>query len=219
MIRMDAIANQCGIKNWHPLLRISGTLMLLVFSIALDKIAVYTALFIGASFCILLTTPLSIKSYVKMLAIPMGFILLSLIVIAIDADSEEALIRFGYSGFAITRQSLALCLAVFVRSISSIALIFMMSTTVPMQHFIEWMNRLHMPSAFTELFILSYRFIFILIEEAQDMLVAQEMRFGYFKMGNALKTVNQLGASLFMRAFSRFEDLNHAMALRFYDEG
>jgi cobalt/nickel transport system permease protein len=216
---MDAIANQCRIRDWHPLFRISATLMVLALSISLDRLSIYTALFIGASFCILLTTSLSMKSYAKMLTIPMGFILLSLMVIAIDTRSEGALIRFGSTGFTVTYQSLSLCLAVFVRSISSIALIFMMSTTVPMQHFIEWMKRLHIPAAFTELFILSYRFIFMLIEEAQDMLIAQEMRFGYFKMGNALKTVNQLGASLFMRAFSRFEDLNHAMALRFYDEG
>ena len=219
MIRIDAIANACTIKNFHPLIRITLTLFLLVLSISLDVTQFFMALFISASLCVLMTTRISFGSYIKMLLIPMGFIFVSLIVIAIEKSSTGVLITIGNTGYAITEAGLSLAIKVFIRSLSSISLIYMMSTTVPMQHFITFMKRIHLPFAFIELFILSYRFIFILIEEAQDMITAQEMRFGYFKISTAVKTINQLGASLFMRAFSRFEDLNDAMALRFYDEG
>jgi len=140
-------------------------------------------------------------------------------VIAITPEQDHAILKLGILPLYITRETLTLCIKVFIRSLSSVALIFSLSLTVPMQHLIRWMKWLKTPDAFIELFVLSYRFIFILIEEAQDMLIAQEMRFGYFHLRNAIKTVNQLGASLFMRAFARFEDLNQAMALRFYDEG
>jgi len=219
MIKIDAIANQCKIKNWHPQLRINATLLLLVTSIFWDHAQLYTALFISASLCVLMTTSLTPKSFSKLLGIPMGFILLSLVVIAVTPESDRALLKLWKLPLYITEETLALCMKVFIRSLSSVTLIFSLSLTVPMQHLIRWMKRLKMPDAFIELFVLSYRFIFILIEEAQDMLIAQEMRFGYFHLTNAVKTVNQLGASLFIRAFARFEDLNQAMALRFYDEG
>jgi cobalt/nickel transport system permease protein len=166
-----------------------------------------------------MTTSLNLKSFTKLLLIPMGFIVLSLVVIAITPEQDHAILKLGILPLYITRETLTLCIKVFIRSLSSVALIFSLSLTVPMQHLIRWMKWLKTPDAFIELFVLSYRFIFILIEEAQDMLIAQEMRFGYFHLRNAIKTVNQLGASLFMRAFARFEDLNQAMALRFYDEG
>jgi len=219
MIKIDAIANQCKIKNWHPQLRINVTLLLLITSIFWDNTQIYMALFISASLCVLITTSLGLKSFAKLLLIPMGFIVLSLVVIAITPEQDNALIKLGKLPLYITTETLALCIKVFIRSLSSVALIFSLSLTVPMQHLIRWMKWLKTPDAFIELFVLSYRFIFILIEEAQDMLIAQEMRFGYFRLRNAIKTVNQLGASLFMRAFARFEDLNQAMALRFYDEG
>ncbi len=78
----------------------------------------------------------------------------------------------------------------------------------------KWLRLMHFPEEFIELFVLTYRFIFILIEEALDLVIAGDMRFGYISVKNAFQTMGMMIQSLLLKTFKRYEDLSQALELR-----
>src|SRR5688572_9436465 len=63
---------------------------------------------------------------------------------------------------------------------------------------------------------LVYRFIFVLIETAQAMHVAQEARLGYSTAGRSLKSVGMLVSNLYLRSNARASVLFTALTARGY---
>lgn len=196
MLRIDAIANQSKGKNIYPKLRIGFTLLILVISLFINSLWLYGALIVSASFVIFTLSSIKLKPFVLLLGFPMVFVIFS------------ALIIWMQMGFFVSIQTV-------IRSLSALCLIYSITLTLPMHHFTAFMRFMRFPSVFIELYELCYRFIFIVIEEAIDMILAQQMRFGFFSWKSASKNLNQTIAALFMRVFCRFHDLENAMALRF----
>ena len=56
---------------------------------------------------------------------------------------------------------------------------------------------------------LIYRFIFVLLETAQAMRLAQEARLGYSSWGRWLRSVGMLASNLFLRANTRADEPVH----------
>lgn len=196
MLRIDAIASQSKGNTFFPMTRIAGTLLILISSLIFNRIEIFGALIFGASFLIFLLSPIKAKHFIMLILIPMSFISISAIIIGFQVSLAEALIT--------------LC-----RSLSSLLVIYSLTLTLPMHHFTNFMKGIHLPIAFIELYELCYRFVFILIEEAADMILAQHMRFGFFSIKQVTKSLNLTLSLLFFRAFARFKDLENAMALRF----
>lgn len=196
MLRIDALASQSKGNAFFPKTRIATTLVILIASLIFNRVEVFGALIISASFLIFLLSPIKLKHFMMLVLIPLSFIALSVVIIAFQISMREALITL-------------------IRSLSSLLLIYSLTLTLPMHHFTHFMKAIRLPSAFIELYELCYRFIFILIEEASDMILAQQMRFGFYSIKQVGKSLNLTLSILFFRAFSRFKDLENAMALRF----
>ncbi|MGX8795913.1 CbiQ family ECF transporter T component [Fusibacter sp. JL298sf-3] len=195
MLRIDALANQSKGKNVYPNLRIGANLALLVLSLSIENLWLYGALILSASFLILGLTRITFKQLALLVLFPMSFVFFSCVIIFFQIGLEETLITF-------------------VRSLSALMILLSISLTMPMHHFTQFLKKLHLPDAFIELYELCYRFIFIFIEEAADMITAQQMRFGFFSAKNVFQTLSLTLGTLFLRVFARFNDLEDAMSLR-----
>ncbi len=65
--------------------------------------------------------------------------------------------------------------------------------------------------------VLIYRSIFIFIEEASNIYLAQTMKFGYENNKNTLKSTSLLIRNLFLRVFLKYREMNISLECKLYD--
>jgi len=92
-----------------------------------------------------------------------------------------------------------------------------MTLTVGMNQLIQVLRKLHLPHEIIELLILMYRFIFIFLEEMEEMKRAQEMRFGYTDVYTSYHSSGMLISKLFRRIMQRYEEFCAALEMKLYD--
>lgn len=220
MIYVDAIAHQSLFASWQPKMRITITLILLVVSVMMDNQMLYAAILAGSLVGIIVLTRQNIVVLVKILSIPMFFIGVAscLIMFSFVRDvPEEYLIKIT-DHILITQSGLQLAHEVLLRSVATVCLVFSMTLTIPMAHLIDWMVWLKVPPTFIQLFMLSYRMIFVVFEEALELILSQQLRFGFIYPRTTFNSVRQMASMLFMRVIWRMSDMDQAMQIRFYYE-
>lgn len=223
MIHIDAIAYQSKWSEKYIIERVSLLLSWLLVMLVLNNTAIF--IFSGI-LSILLTLNLSrlkLTQYVKIVSIPLGFIIFTCVVLLPVTSSTSfynalVSVKIGSLWIGITDGSFHTALATFIRASASVCLLMCLSLTIPLQGIIIWMNWIHVPHAFAELFILTYRFIFVLIGIASELIVSQELRFGFIGIANSTKSITHIASALFIKALSRLEDLEASMELRFFND-
>jgi cobalt/nickel transport system permease protein len=73
-----------------------------------------------------------------------------------------------------------------------------------------------LPRVLTELALLIYRYIFVLIEEAIAIRDAQRVRLGYHSWRQSMRSLSILGSGLILQAYDRAERVFAAMTVRGY---
>lgn len=215
MINLDAVAHTSKVKDLYPKTRISLIFISLILSILVNSEVLYLAFLALSVLWMYGTTFLSIKQIFKLLSIPMLFVLTSCFLILISFSSIDGVILWqGPVHLTIYKANAIMAQETLLRSLCGISMIFCISTTVPMRHFMNWMRMLRLPEEFIELFVLTYRFLFILLEEASDLVTAGDMRFGYSSLKTAFPTMGMMIKSLLFKTFKRYEDLSQSLELR-----
>ena len=102
-------------------------------------------------------------------------------------------------------------------AMASISCLYVLSLNTPMTEILDVLKKLHVPAVLIELMLLTYRFIFILLEEARAVLTAQKARLGNRDVKTAVRSFGQMASVLFVRALKRSDALYHAMEARCYD--
>lgn len=219
MLHLDAIAHTSKVRHFYPQLRLTLTLILLIISLSVDSNVLYLAALCFSVIFMLTATSIKPSQLLKLYFIPLIFVVSSciLILVEISQNTPEASVIIGsiYKiNFYISLDSINRSLNTFLRSISGISMVFSISTTIPMNEFIIWLKKIRLPDEFIELYVLTYRFIFILIEEASDMILASDLRFSYLKPHLAINNLGMMIYSLFYKTIKRYEDLCQALSLR-----
>lgn len=153
--------------------------------------------------------------------LPIGFIALSVVTMAVATvpqDGSGALVSapFGPWRIGISEAGLQQGLRVFAVSLASVSASLFLALTTPMVDICDQLRRWKVPALFVELMTLVYRFIFVLIETAQAMHIAQEARLGYSTTGRSLRSVGTLASNLYLRSNARAASLFTALTARGY---
>jgi cobalt/nickel transport system permease protein len=144
---------------------------------------------------------ISYKIYFKMLLLPLSFLLMSTVVIALP----------------LTQASLYQAFHLFFKSFGALSCLYYLSLTTPFVSILNTLAKWKIPLLFIELMSLMYRFIFILLETCHHMLIAQKVRLGYSTYQTSLRSFSKLFATLFIHAFKRATLLYTALEARGYD--
>ena len=91
-----------------------------------------------------------------------------------------------------------------------------LALTTPMVDITDQLRKWRVPQLFIELMVLMYRFIFVFIETAQAMYIAQNARLGYSNWRRSLHSVGMLAANLYLRSQTRAAALYTALTARGY---
>lgn len=97
------------------------------------------------------------------------------------------------------------------------SLVLALSLTVPLTQMLAVASWARIPPIFVELAGLIYRYVFLLLEEAQRIREAQRVRLGWVTWKRAINSTATLMGMIIERAYDRSQDVYAAMTVRGYD--
>ncbi|WP_239615602.1 cobalt ECF transporter T component CbiQ [Cohnella mopanensis] len=107
----------------------------------------------------------------------------------------------------------------FCRMLACLSVMFFLILTTPFQQLLQVMTKLKIPSLVLELMLITYRFLFLFMDTAQEMYVAQKARGGHNGFRNKLRDMAILIVRLFIKSMHRYKGLSNGLISRgFTDE-
>ena len=133
---------------------------------------------------------------------------------------ELDLTLFALTG---TREGLDFFISVLLKSWASVTAAVVLTATTPPLRLLEALRGLRVPAILVAIVMLMYRYLFVLVDEAQSLLRARTARSAAIgpKSGGSLvwraKSAGGMAGSLFIRTLDRSERIYMAMLARGYD--
>ncbi|MBC7972323.1 MAG: cobalt ECF transporter T component CbiQ [Verrucomicrobia bacterium] len=104
--------------------------------------------------------------------------------------------------------------AMAARAIASTACIYFIILTVPFTEILDVLRRVGCPPLLTELLLLMYRFIFVLLRTASEIWTAQQSRGGYRTWRLWMKSLGLLVGQLLRRTLENYRQVSQTLASR-----
>ncbi len=219
MLEIDRLAWQNRWQTRDPMLKFVSYVGLL--GIALLTTPLYQCV------TLLLLIPLTCYAarvswvrYLHWLSLPLGFLAVSLLSIAVSfAWSAEGMIysvRLGGLFLGLDKHGLVLANQAMWRSMTALAATYLFVLTTPFTQIIQILKRCHLPRLLIEHTLLSYRFIFIFLDEAMAIRQAQSLRFGYRSLRTGYHSLAMLVGMLMLRVMTRYREMSVALDVKLY---
>ena len=103
------------------------------------------------------------------------------------------------------------------RIIGAVSLVVLLSFCISFTDFMAGLSWFKVPKSLIEILLFAYRYIFVLLEEAQVIYQAQKTRFGYSSLARGLNSFGTLAGSLILRVFEHSQNVSVSMIQRGYD--
>lgn len=103
------------------------------------------------------------------------------------------------------------------RILSAVSIVVLMGFATPFTEIIAAFSWLKFPKDFIEILMFTYRYIFVLLEDAMVIYDAQKNRLGYSNIRRRLESFGTLAGSLVLRTFNNNHNITIAMVQRGYD--
>ncbi len=157
--------------------------------------------------------------YLRLLAAPAGFVLVSAVIIAFFFGEGVKLFSFDVLGFTlgVSSAGLNMALLVLARTLGGMSCLLFLSLTTPMIELFSVLKTTKLPDSFIEISMMMYRYIFVFLEVAMGVKYAQTVRLGYKDFSTSFRSVVMLGTNLFIRSWEQGEKLYVSMNSRCYD--
>ena len=220
MLIIDKYAYTNKLADFNPILKVIIVVISLLITTIISNNYINAFIFIAMVLLTTLVAGIPFKNYIKILAIPMSFLLISTITILLSISSKDVYIysiNIGSKYIGITDESILQSLNTTIRVFASLSLTLFLSLTTSLNKLIIVFNKMKFPTIIVELLVLIYRFIFIFLEEAQNIRMAQEVRFGYNNFRNSYKSIALLIKSLFVKVLIRYQDMVNSLDSKLYN--
>ena len=113
-------------------------------------------------------------------------------------------------------EGLARGLLIMTKVVGAVAVIIFLSMTTPVNKLLNAARWFKVPNIWVEIAMLSYRYSFVLLEDAITIRNAQKVRLGYSSLARSLKSFGELMGSTVIRTHDRSIAVYESMVLRGY---
>ncbi|HCU0242192.1 TPA: energy-coupling factor ABC transporter transmembrane protein [Morganella morganii] len=219
MQSLDALSYQSRWRQRDPRVKFTFWVVMMVLAMSLPPAGQAALLLCIAAFtCWLLrVSPLR---YLKWLLIPFSFLAVGLVAIIISfARTPDTLlwgIQIGQYWVGLDPAGLTTANQTFWRSMAALAATFWFMLNMPFEQLIKLMKRGRLPLVLIEQILLTWRFIFIFLEEAATIYHAQSLRFGYRNLRTGYRSLAMLVTMLFSRVMMRYQQMSVALNVKLY---
>jgi len=161
---------------------------------------------------------ISVRRYIKLMRLPAVFLLLSTLAILFNI-SKTPLDAVPAGSYYITGswESLIFGFRLILSALSAVSCLYFLSLSTPVTDLIGILKKLGCPALLIELFMLIYRFIFVLLSEATAIRISQEARLSNRNFKTSVHAFGGMASALFMKAMKRSGRLFDAMESRCYN--
>lgn len=172
----------------------------------------------GACFLLLLQLRIPVKAYLIRLSEPL-FIIVMLVLLKTFFTGREALYSFQVWGWtlAVHQDGLLEGLRIGSRIIGAVSIVVILSFCTSFTQFVAGLSWFRVPQSLIEILMFAYRYIFVLLDEAQVIYQAQKNRFGYTSLARGFQSFGTLTGSLILRVFEHSQNVSVSMVQRGYD--
>ena len=220
MLLIDQFAYTNSLRHIKAGYKFIFCLAMLVLAIGLDNIYVNLGIFILIIFLELAFAKFKARNVLSFIKVPIIFIFLGTVFLILGFSTENNFVYyvkiFGVY-FGVIKGQEMLFLNVFMRSLAATSSVIFLSVTTPMVDIIKVFKSLHLPNIFIELFMLIYRFIFIIIEEAQTNINCLEIKFGFINTKTSFKSIKIFVENMVLGIFKRNEEMINALNIKLYN--
>lgn len=223
MFNIDLVANSNKLTNSSAIGKFILSMAMLLLCVIVDNIYINIGITIIVPILLINFAKIKGRFYYNLLKIPMIFIALSVVALLLtdvsSVDPDSIILKINLFDFSIgvTYVTLSLTLKVIIRSMGSISAVYFLILTTPTNQMIEIFKILKFPKEFIELYMLCYRFIFLLLDEINVIAMAQELRFGYKNIKLSYNSFSMLVAVVFRRTYDRYLSMQTSLDIKSYD--
>lgn len=220
---IDTFSYQNRLRSLPPQQKVlfAGTVLILALVV---RPIVQVAIAIWMSIWIVKYAGIPNKIYARMLSVAIGFWLTSIpaLLIAGVAISQRSQIQADVlSGLSIgsyylylSQQGVLQVGLIFTRTIATVSCLYFLLLTTPFTEILQVMRRVKCPEILTELLLLMYRFIFILLSTASELWTAQQSRNGYRTYQRWFYSLSLLVSQLFRKTMENYQQFVLSTAAR-----
>ena len=157
--------------------------------------------------------------------VPAGYVLTRILVVLPFIVVVAVFVPFMHKGggtvdlglFHVSKGGLLVLWNVTVKAIISVACLILLSSTTEFSDLMRGFERLHVPRFFTTVAAFMYRYVFIIVDEAERMKRARDSRSFKGRWLWQAGVVGHMIASLFLRSQERAERVYQAMCSRGFE--
>ncbi len=217
---VDKLCYTSKLRYVNPYEKFFFAMLTLIFVIVSRSIAMGIVVLILNCFMTVKKGGIKAAEYGRLMLVPAGFIILSTIAIVINFSSEPMdafAFRIGEIYLTGSFAGMERALRLIITAMAAVSSLYFLSLNTTMTDILTVLNGFKCPALLSELMLLIYRYIFILLDTAHNISVAQNARLGNVNMRAQVKSFTSLVQILFVRSIKRSEALYDAMEARCYD--
>ncbi len=219
MLEIDRYAYQSRWRDINPSAKAVTFLFLLLLALCSHPVVQIMILIVLAPLTCYVTR-IKIKKYCRWMLIPFGFLLMSMlgILMSFAWDSSQMIVSFRIGSLYIGVNPVSFDVAnlTFWRSLSCLAVTYLFVLTTPFDQIIQIGKHSRLPQVLLENILLTYRFIFIFLEEVIAIKRAQTLRFGYVSLKSSYRSVGMLVTMLLERVLARYSQMTIALETKLF---
>lgn len=220
MISIDKLSYISPLKKVNPFDKFVFAFASMFLCLILNKILISLIVITLMTSITVYKGKILLNTYLKLMLLPSAFLITGILSIAMNiGNNDNYLFYFSILNLKIgcTQESLLFSLRLLLKSLSSVSCLYFLSLTTPIIDILSVLKKLKVPKIFVELMSLIYRFIFVLLETAHMIYIAQNSRLGYIDLKTSYSSLAKLISALFINSYKRSEDIFIALVSRCYD--
>lgn len=216
---IDTIAYNSKIKHWNSEFKIIFALLSLIACVASGNIFVSVFIIVAMAVISIGIGGVNCGRYIKLMTIPITFIILGTIAIAAGFSKEPVgQYNLNLKFFYIYTTNIGIFKAVkaALKALGAVSSLYMMTLSTPVNEIVSAMRKIHIPKLIVELMNMIYRFIFILTEVQHSIKTSAKSRLGYCDFKTSCYTFGASAASLLIISLKKANTYYDAMESRCY---
>jgi cobalt/nickel transport system permease protein len=217
---IDFYAYASKIRPWNSTFKVCLSVLTVILCIVLDNPYVSIIVIISMAYLTTIKGGIPVTEYLHILAIPIAFILLSTLTIAIDFSKQpigEYNLYLGFCYIFTSMDQLKKMAFLIFKIFAAISALQMLTLSTPSSEIIYVLRKAHVPKIIIELMSLIYRYIFILIEVYTKMNNSAKARQGYSDFKTSCYTFGGIASNMFIISLRKANAYYDAMEARCYD--
>lgn len=221
MMLTDKYAYSSKLSQVSPGSKMLFSLVPLLLCIGFNSISVSVLTLLIMSCATVGWGEITLRKYVKFMLIPFGFLSVGVLTILINSYPPQhtllAGIRVGEYVYGVDAASVIKCVKLVFKALGAVGCMYFLSMNTPMTDLFQVLSKARIPAVIVSLMELIYRYIFVIMEEAQRMITARDSRLGNINFKTAMTSMGEMISMLFLRAYQRSDRIYAALEARGYN--